>query len=93
MRVPFQSQFGMQNPVPVVDRKDELWLIDSVDGNYYFWEAVADSIFEIYERNLAKLLSTISENGGLAGAKFRAPGIVRCEGIANCTAHMGDARK
>lgn len=94
MRVPFQSQFSMPNPVPVlVDRKDGLWLIDSVDGNYHFWEAVADSIFEIYERNLAKLLSIISESGGLAGTKFRALGIVSCGGIPNCTAHMGSARK
>lgn len=87
MRIPFQSQLGMPNPVPVfLDRKDGLWLIDSGDGKYYFWEAVADSIFEIYERNLAKILSTISENGGLAGTKFRTLGIVGCEGTPNYNA-------
>ena len=48
MRVPFKSQFGMPNPVPVVvDRNDGLWLIASGDGKYYFWETVADYIFEI----------------------------------------------
>lgn len=79
--VPFQSQHGMPNPVSVVvNEKYGLWLIDSGDGKYYFWEDVADSIFEIYERNLAKILSTISKNGGLAGKKFRRLGIVGCKG-------------
>lgn len=94
MRVPFQSQLGMSNPVPVVvDRNDGLWLIDSGDGKYYFWEAVADSIFEIYERNLAKILSTISENGGLIGTKFRTLGIVGCEGTPNYNAEWEVPKK
>lgn len=88
MRVPFQSQLGMPNPVPVVvDRNDALWLVDSGDGKYYFWEAVADSIFEIYDRNLAKILSTISENNGeLVGTKLRKLGILGCEGTPNYNA-------
>lgn len=87
MRVPFQSQLGMPNPIAiVVNRKYGLWLIDSGDGKYYFWEDLADSIFEIYERNLAKILSTISKNGGLAGTNFRRLGIVGCEGIPNYNA-------
>lgn len=62
----------MPNPVPIiVDRTDGLWLIDSGDGEYYFWEVVADSIFEVNKPNLAKRLSKISENRGLAGTKFR----------------------
>lgn len=66
MREPFQSQLGMPNPVPIiVDRTDGLWLIDSGDGEYYFWEVVADSIFEVNKP------SKISENRGLAGTKFR----------------------
>lgn len=87
MRVPFQSQLGMPNPIAiVVNRKYGLWLIDSGDGKYYFWEDLADSIFEIYERNLAKILSTISKNGGLAGTNFRRLGIVGFEGIPNYNA-------
>lgn len=88
MRIPFQSQLGMPNPVPVVANSDDgLWLIDSGDGRYYFWEAVADSIFEIYEQKLAKILSTMSEkNGGLVGTKYRTLGIVGCEGILNYNA-------
>lgn len=88
MRVPFQSQLGMPNPVPVVvDRNDALWLVDSGDGKYYFWETVADSIFEIYERNLAKILSTISENNGeLVGTKFRKLSTVGCPGTPNYNA-------
>lgn len=88
MRMLFQSQLGMPNPVPVVaNRDDELWLIDSGDEKYYFWEAVADSIFEIYERNLAKILSALSENnGGLEGTKYRTLGIVGCEGTPNYNA-------
>lgn len=94
MRVPFKSQFGMPNPVPVVvDRNDGLWLIASGDGKYYFWETVADSIFEIYERNLAKILSTISENGGLVGTKFRTLGIVGCEGTPNYDAEWEMPKK
>lgn len=85
MRMPFQSQLGMPNPVPIiVNRDDGLWLIDSGDGKYYFWEAVADSIFELYERSLAKILFTISENnGGLVGTKYKTLGIVGCEGTPN----------
>lgn len=81
MRVPFQSQHGMPNPVAVVvNGKYGLWLIDSGDRKDYFWEDVADPIFETYGRNLAKILSTISKNGGLAGTKFRRLGIVGCKG-------------
>ena len=87
MRVLFQSQLEMPNPVPVVvDRNDDLWLIDSGNGKYYFWEAIADSIFEIYERNLAEILSTISKNDGLVGTKFRALGIMGCKGTPNYNA-------
>lgn len=87
MRVPFQWQLDMPNPVSVVvDRNDGLWLIDSGDRKYYFWEAVADSIFKIYERNQAKTLPIISENSGLVGTKFRAPNIVGCEGTPNYNA-------
>lgn len=88
MKIPLQSQLGMPNPVPVVSNShDELWLIESGDGRYYFWEAVADSILEIYERNLAKILSTMSENNGeLVGTKFRLLGIVGCEGTPNYNA-------
>lgn len=48
-------------------------LFDGYNGKYYLWAHVSDNVAKLYERNLAKKLSTFDQNQGTQGSVARKP--------------------
>lgn len=58
----------MPNPLPIIAYKqNRIWLIDGRNGKFYLWQDVEDFVGEVYERNLAIILSI----AGLKKTKWR----------------------
>ncbi|MCJ1349920.1 hypothetical protein MMC31_008163 [Peltigera leucophlebia] len=56
----FKTQYNMPNPLPVlVHFQEGVWLIDGGDGKYYVYQNEEGYVGEVYERNLAKILSEL----------------------------------
>ena len=75
----FKSEFAMPDPLPVIENhgyNQGLVLIDGGDGKYYLWHDVSDDVFELYERNLTKILSKFGQNPGFKGSKLKKLGLV-----------------
>ena len=75
----FKTQYKMPNPLPVVVHfKDGVWLIDGGDGKFYVWQDVEDYVGEVYERNLAMILSKLGKDRALGQTKWRRLGHLGC---------------
>lgn len=69
----------MPDLTPVIENhgyNQGLVLIDGGDGKYYLWHDVSDDVFEVYGRNLSKIVSTFGQNPGIKGSKLMRLGLV-----------------
>ena len=75
----FKTEYNMSKPLPIIVYGEHgLWLIDGGNGKFYLWQDVEDFVGEVYECNLAIILSTLAKNRGLKGTKWRKLGHLGC---------------
>ena len=68
----FKTQYNMPNPLPItLHKQNGVWLIDGGNGKFYLWQDVEDFVGEVYECNLAIILSTLAKNRGLKRTRWR----------------------
>lgn len=58
----FKTQYDMPNPPPIIVYKQNgMWLLDGGNGKFYLWRDAEGFVGEVYEHNLAIILSTLAK--------------------------------
>ncbi len=63
-KIALQHDFGIPNSRPILVNKRRTYLIDGGNQKYYTWNDVRDEVNEVRERNLEKILTTLSSARG-----------------------------